>query len=99
MTPEEWLEKWVEGHPPDALEYSEKYKALEIPGRTAHKRAKGEKRDRRDEITFSSKEPAQPSGHRDDDGIGCKIGCNGPGGFVDSSGQATADMIEGDIDD
>jgi len=93
------LRNGLKGTTPYALEYSEKYKALEIPGRTAHKRAKGEKRDRKDEIAFSSKEPAQPSGHRDDDGIGRKIGCNGPGGFVDPSRQATADMTEGDIDD
>ena len=48
---------------------------------------------------FSSKEPAQPSSHRDDDGIGYKIGCNRPGGFINPCGEATPDMIEGDIDD
>ena len=47
---------------------------------------------------FSSKEPAQPPGDRDDDGIGDKIRGDGPRGFINPCGEASADMIEGDID-
>ena len=89
----------MKGAAPYALKDPEKHKALEIPGRAAHKRAKGEEGDGKDEIALSSKELAQPSGHGDDDSIGCKIGGNGPGGFIDACGEAPANMIERDIDD
>src|SRR5512139_2022287 len=53
----------LKGAASQALKDSEKNKALEVPGRTAHERAKGEQRDGKDKVAFSAKEPAQPPCH------------------------------------
>ena len=89
----------LKGTPAEALKDSEKYKALEVPRRATHKRTEGKKGDREDEVIFPPKEPAQPSGDRDDDGIGNQIRGDRPGGFINSCRKASADMIERDIDD
>jgi len=89
----------LKGSAAQTLENSEEYKALKIPRRAAHERAEGKEGDGENEITFSSKEPAQPSGNGDDNGIGYKIRGNRPGGFVNPCREASADMIKGDIDD
>jgi hypothetical protein len=93
------LRNGLKGTASQALEDSEKYKALKIPCRATHKRTECKKGDGEDEIMFSSKEPAQPSGNRDDNGIGYKIRGDRPGGFVNPRGEASADMIERDVDD
>jgi hypothetical protein len=93
------LRNGLKGAAAQALEDSEKYKALKIPRRAAHKRTECKKGDREDEIMFSSKEPAQPSGNGDDNGIGYKIRGDRPGGFINPRGEASADMIERDVDD
>jgi len=89
----------LKGSAPQTLEDSEKYKALKIPCRAAHERTQSEEGDGENEIMFSSKEPAQPSGNGNDDGIGHEVRGNRPGGFINPCGEASADMIKGDIDD
>ncbi len=69
----------LQGTAARALEDSEKNKALEAPCGPAHKGANGEQGDGKKEVTFPTKEPAQPSGHGDDDRVGNEVRSNDPG--------------------
>ena len=53
----------------------------------------------KDEVDLPSEETAEPSRHGDDDGVRHEIGGHGPRGLIDARGQASPDMVEGDVDD
>jgi len=55
------------------LKNPENHKALYAPGETAQERADGKEGDGKNEESFSPDQPAQPTGHGNNDGIGCKV--------------------------
>ena len=93
------LGEGLKGAAPRALKDPEEDKALEIPRGAAHEGTEREESNRKDQVAFSPKEPAQPGGDGNDDRIRDKIGSDGPRGLVDTGGEAAADVIKGDIDD
>ena len=78
----------------DALEDPEEYEAVKAPGRAAHERAEGEQGDRGDLVIFSADKLGKPPGHRDHDGVGNKVGGDGPGGLIVPGRQRAPDVVE-----
>ncbi len=91
------LREWLQSSAGRALYHAKDDKHGKVRRNPTKERGDGEARDREQQQPFAAKVVRQPSGHRQDDGIGDKIRGEHPCGFVGAGGEIASHVRQRDI--
>src|SRR5277367_304952 len=88
------LAAWLQAAARQALDHAKQDELTETPGEPAQQGAEGEDRDRGQKVVAATEMRAQPTGNRQDDGIGGKVTGDNPLAVISRRRQSARDIAQ-----